>query len=582
MQLGRRPGISTKLAATAVIVLIAIAFAGYEYLQQPHSRSSSTSSSSSFAASASGASTASTLDYALLSDHSFQLINATVTSSGGKPAIIVAYRSDVPEPVNALLVGVPYVATDVDSNASAGSPGGIVCCPILSSISNVTLPPVSVAIAAKPEGEAASTLLFGSIPDGVYSIQVYVTSPDESKVLSPMSRVFVDATNSSHVCGGEEAPGSTFFDPDNGLLYVANDGTDSITVINASTDQVSTTISLPSNEPYPSFYLYDPGNKELYLGVEGTNPTFVIDTETNFLVANITLPLVAASPNDTSLESMVYDPSDGKIFAINFVSDLVTVIDGTTNKAVSEISGIEAPWQGAYDPKNGDIYVQAGNGTIYVVDGSTYQITGSISDPGVQDTPGGLVYDQDSGLFYFAYDVQLPASPLALFLSTINASSNTLSQQTININGTWGALLFYDSFNRDLYFRDGATLVAFSTESNGVVATIPLPGVYSGPCGAEGCPQSSAFYDTTNGDIYVADNEVASGDIGIIHVSADSNTVVSKTFLPPTQLGNLAFDWTNGKVFAGGGPTVNVLDTTLGNVSMISVGSCKYTIPSVF
>ena len=73
-----------------------------------------------------------------------------------------------------------------------------------------------------------STLVFDSIASGAYSVEVYVASPDRSTMLSPVSRIFLDATNNSEVCGGEEGSGATFFDPDNGEVYVANDGTQSL------------------------------------------------------------------------------------------------------------------------------------------------------------------------------------------------------------------------------------------------------------------------------------------------------------------------------------------------------------------
>jgi YVTN family beta-propeller protein len=331
------------------------------------------------------------------------------------------------------------------------------------------------------------------------------------------------------------------------------------------------------------FYLYDPGNRELYVGEGGSNVTFAIDTDTNFLAANITWPHVAVSPGDTSLESMVYDPSNGKLFAVNFAPDLVSVIDGATNKIVANIAGIKAPVQGEYDPKNGDIYVQAGNGTIFLISGSTYQITGSIAVPAFNTS--NLVYDPDNGLFYLAFTFQSPDSPAPSTesLLTINASSNTLSQQRIPLNSA-GVLLLYDSFNNDLYLYGGATLTALSTESNNTVAEIQLPGVYDGPEPAEGgleFMQPSFLYNPVDGGIYAIDVEIASGDIGVIHVSASSNTVVSKNFLPSSIIpGNLALDPTEDKVFAGGGLSVYVLDLSSGNASTVTLGSCRYHTPS--
>ena len=561
MRVGSSPVVSTKLAAAAVIFLIAVAFVGYEYVQRPKSQSSSTPSGS-----ASSVSTTSSGDYAQLSDHSFQLINATVVTSGGSPAISVAYRSNLPQPLDALLVGVPYFAQELDGTSQIA-------------ITNHTAAPATANVTANARGDVTSTLVLGSIPSGVYSVEVYVTSSDGSKMLSPVSRVFLDSTNGSNVCGGEEGAISTFFDSHNSEVYVANDASNSVTVTNATTDQVLTTISLPTNASLLNFYLYDPGNEELYVGGGFTTPTFVVDTNTNFLVANITLPARGVNPSsyNTSFESMVYDPGHGKILAINFLPNVVSVIDDATNKLVANISGIEGPVQGAYDPKNGGVYVQAENGTIYVINDSTYQITGKIVVPA--SNTSDLVYDSDSGLLYFAY-AQSSDTPSTEFLLTINVSSNALSQQQIPI-GSAGAPFLYDSFNKDIYSccgSNGSSLVAFSTESNSVVATIPLPGVYVGPPVLEAHSFGFSYYflyDPINGDLYAVDFNNPSGD-RVIQVSASSNSVVSTTFLHAMLPYSVALDPTQGKLFAGDLTSVYAQNLSAGNSSAVALGSCGY------
>jgi YVTN family beta-propeller protein len=506
------------------------------------------------------------VDYSSLTDHSFQIVNATVTTTtGGLPAIAVAYRSDVPLAVAAMVVGVPYSV-----NESGGTTTALACCSTVTSVSNVTSASASATITTIADGEETSTLVFGSLAGGVYWVDVFVTSPDRSTVLSPVSRVLLNTTDSAGICGGQDGSAATFFDSANDEVYVANDGTETITTINGSSDQIITTISLPVSDSQLAFYLYDPGNKDLYVGAEATNSTFVIDTTTNFLVANITLTQIVPFPNDTSFESMVYDQGNGRIFAVNPVDNFVSVIDGSTNTVVAKVAGIQAPVSGTYDPKNGDIYVQAGNGTMFLMDGSTYRITGSLQVPG---SFGNLVYDPDNGLFYTA--AAQTASISTEFLVAVNASSNFL-QQRILANST-GRLLFYDSFNGDLYLccTPSAALTALDVETDSVVATVSLPGVNFGEETAEYLPpQPSFFYDGVNGDVLATDVEVTSHDIGVTHISASSNTIVSKTFLPPLQPGNLALDETDGRIFGGDGPSVYVLDLSSGATTTVSLGSC--------
>jgi DNA-binding beta-propeller fold protein YncE len=497
-------------------------------------------------------------------------VSATVTSSGGSPAIRVAYRSNLETPLSALLVGVPHLATEFYQNVTGGSPYGPICCPMLRSVSNSSGFPVSTPLEATPGGVTTSTLVFGSLSASPYSVELYVSSPDMSRMLSPVSSVFLDATNSSHPCGGEEAAGATFYDQDNGEVYVANDGTDSISVLNASSDLLLTTISLPMRDSMVYFELYDPGNRDLYVtGQDQPLPTFVIDTGTNFLVANITLP------GDQSLTNLVYDPGSGDVFAVDNAPSLIVVIDGATNKLIANISGINTPSIAAYDAKNGDLYAQTAiNGTTYVIDGNTYRIVGSLATPslsGITDS----IYDPDNGVFYFANSVTKE-------ILLINATSNLLMPGTIPLNSS-GILLFYDSFNKELYFYNGPSfppttvggeLMAYSTVSGARVAQIPVPGVNGGL----EYETPSFLLDSLNGDIYAT--EVANsqnGTVGLLHISESSNRVVSQTFPARMPLNDVSLDPIDNEIFAGNGLSVYVLDANSGVVTTVGLGSCIYS-----
>jgi len=92
---------------------------------------------------------------------------------------------------------------------------------------------------------------------------------------------------------------------------------------------------------------YDPSNGYIYVADVGSNTVSVINSATNTVIATI--------PVGKGPARVTYDPSNGYIYVADVGSNTVSVINGTT--VIATIPVGSEPWGIAYDPSNGYIYV---------------------------------------------------------------------------------------------------------------------------------------------------------------------------------------------------------------------------------
>jgi len=170
------------------------------------------------------------------------------------------------------------------------------------------------------------------------------------------------------------------YDSSNGYLYVAEHGSDVVSVINTKTNEIIKTINVGTS---PWGIAYDPSNGYLYVtngwfgGYGGyvwyyTNNVTVINGATNTVIANIS---VGEGPY-----GVLYDPSNGYIYVTNTAQNNVSVIDGANNTVIASINVGFNPEGVAYDPSNGYIYVaNSFSNSISVINGANNTIISSIA-----------------------------------------------------------------------------------------------------------------------------------------------------------------------------------------------------------
>jgi YVTN family beta-propeller protein len=161
------------------------------------------------------------------------------------------------------------------------------------------------------------------------------------------------------------APAQMAASPNRRSVYIANTGSDTVSVLNTANNTIARTITLPRGTR-PVDVAVSPNGRYLYTAAGGTNRVSVLDTRAKRVVASVrvgTQPLsVAVAP-------------DGKtVYSANSGSGDVSVIDARTNRVVRAIptgrfpSGVAVTPDGAYvyvtNELSGVTVINAGNGTV--------------------------------------------------------------------------------------------------------------------------------------------------------------------------------------------------------------------------
>src|ERR687895_1231899 len=182
--------------------------------------------------------------------------------------------------------------------------------------------------------------------------------------------------------------------PSTKKVYVVNEFSNTVSVIDTNTDTVKSTINL-GNFPYGIDI--NPLNNRIYITNRGSNTVSVLDGSVDTKLDDIT---VGKSP-----VGIAVNPSANWIYVTNLDDGTLSVIDGITNEVTAKISVGKTPYGIAVDPLSNKIYVaDIITNTVSVIDGETNKVTAKIS---VGKKPTGLAIDIAKGnprLYVTNYD----------------------------------------------------------------------------------------------------------------------------------------------------------------------------------
>jgi YVTN family beta-propeller protein len=240
---------------------------------------------------------------------------------------------------------------------------------------------------------------------------------------------------------------------------------------------------------------------------------------------------------------LAYDPADGDIYAPDFGSNNVTIIDAATNKVVASPKCGDDPIDALYDPNGSDVYV-SDFGVTY--DLSVYSGTSYLGRIVVGNSPFFELYDSANGLVYvsiFGNASVAVVSGLSL-VTNIPVGGNPLG-------------MAYDPTNGDIYVANSRTnnVTVISGSTNKVVKNINV-----------GTSPQGIVYDPANADVYVGNNGGAT-------VSVLSGTSLAATVNVSSGPTYPAYDPGNKYVYfpTTGNQTVDILSGT-SVVANVSVG----------
>lgn len=435
------------------------------------------------------------------------------------------------------------------------------------------------------------------------TVRDLVVNPLTNSVLAASSdndSVFVinissDAV-SKRLSGQFSNPQAMVYDPVSRQIYVGDFGNGNVTVIDASTDTVNATKPKIAVGGDPTSLTLNLAHHEVYVGTCATTSyrTCVI-YDTNDTRANYTLPC-------SGICTVGFDPKTNQLLIVND-NDSVYVFNGSTDRPVHYVPMITSYLGGVYLPDNGLEYIATpALGGICNAPGSV-----AILRPGPHPAfltsltagygPSAVAYDSaDHRLFVSDYCsnavtvldttsnsvvrkvLPVGTNPFGLVydpvgdrvfvinewsqnVTVLNASSlATVTTIALPTGPGYDAVL--DPVNNTVWVSD--ILNQSVTAINAFTDTVTVPRI---PVGLN--PQG-LFYDSQNGDVYVANS--GSNNITVLNATTHSLVATVQVVGVPVAL---ALDPVDHLLFSAdaGGSQISVIDTLINAPERYSLGA---------
>ncbi|WP_163720263.1 YncE family protein [Mycolicibacterium psychrotolerans] len=518
----------------------------------------------------------------------------------------------IPDPVTGLVTGT-VIATDPDHNtltyavAREANGGSVVVNP---QTGRYTYTPTEAArLAAGTTTTADIDCFTVSVGDGqqtsIATIQVYISptrldtkasiavgSRPSAMVMTSDGRMFVANTGSNTVSvintvTGQRidantsvfsrdisvgsAPSALGLSTDGKRMYVANTRSGSVTVIDtatykrvdANTSIFSTSIAVGSSPAAMAL-----SGTRLYVANRGSNTVSVIDTTINKMVdinANVSgNQSISVGSGPTALEL-----SGNRLYVANRSSNTVSVIDTSTNTVIKTIAVASQPSDLAIG-SNDRLYV-VGNGTVSIINTGTDELAsvdpkGSGTNPiPVGLSPSSVAVSPLGNLAYVANgddSISVIDTEAFTVLRTVAIDSDPTGGHIVTISPT-GTLYVSDAVDntvRVLAITPGSTPPPDATKL-AVIGNISLPGYRWGPpvLSADGSRGVITGSDGGNGVVVI---DLASGtQISNIQSGSPSSTDASHSSTDGTH--TLVYNIV-GTPSTGFTTQVTVVDVTTG------------------
>ena len=178
--------------------------------------------------------------------------------------------------------------------------------------------------------------------------------------------------------------------PNKNLVYVANSGSDTLSIIDATSNSVIAGVRTGSN---PRGIAVDGMRDLTYVTNLGSSSVSVIDGASNTVVADVS---VCGAP-----EGVVFDSTSNRVFVADSACDQVTVIDSNTATVLSSIkSGGSRPVALALNRKTGRLYVaNLISDSVGVIDTATETLVAVVR---VGTNPAAVAVDEQTDEIYVA------------------------------------------------------------------------------------------------------------------------------------------------------------------------------------
>jgi YVTN family beta-propeller protein len=183
-------------------------------------------------------------------------------------------------------------------------------------------------------------------------------------------------------------PRGVAYNDDDDLIYVANYGDDTVSVINGVSYDVTKVIT---GVVGANGVAYDSDHGLVYVTNQSIDALTVISATTNTIVETI--------PVGDQPHGVAYNATSHKVYVANYGGNSVTIVDANTMTTTATISGLSEPAHVAANPVSNKVYVSNhGNGTVTVIRGSDDAVLATVSLG--SSGPYGIAADTQRNLIY--------------------------------------------------------------------------------------------------------------------------------------------------------------------------------------
>lgn len=302
--------------------------------------------------------------------------------------------------------------------------------------------------------------------DGVTSVR----NQGRVSVLSTVSDTIV----ATRVVGS--FPDSIVYDSQNNTIFVGNEDSDNLTVLNASTYEEVDTIAASGGV---DGIAWDSSNGQLFVGLS-SGGIEVFDGDSYDEVTTI-------STGGGGLQGMVYDNESEEVFAAEWNINGVVVVDAATDTFVTDVTASTENQVVAFDWISDEIFAFSTSGCF-----NATVINGQSNEPVAWVTgwcSGGSPPDSDAAVFDAAADTILIANPGSQNITVVSAATSRIIG-TVPLRYQTGATpngFGYDNASGNVYVSD-----VIGTSGN--VTLIPP----STPLSVSVAPSTSVIPASTN------------------------------------------------------------------------------------
>lgn len=278
----------------------------------------------------------------------------------------------------------------------------------------------------------------------------------------------------------------------------------------------------------------------------GTNGTVSAIDETTNLITTI--------PVGNTSTGIAVNQTTNMVYVINDDDETLSVINGATNTVTATVNLPSYPNAVAVNPMTNTVYVTSSYGTVYAIDGMTYNITAMNTG----SNPVAIAVNQLSNTIYVANEgsnsVTVIAGPVSTQTMSSNATVTTTTTPaavtgTINVGVQPVAIDVNPGTNMVYVANQGSstgsgTVTVINAGSGNTTATIAV----------NANPLAIAVNPVSN-YIYVAEANAASPTVSVIN--GTNNAVTPLTVLSSPKA--LAINQTTNETYVAGSPYLTVI-----------------------